>query len=56
MRVANLNMTDPNQQCPENLNQSYMNLYDCVEGELLTAVIRSHSLLTEFSIDKCVGE
>ena len=25
MRVANLNMTDPDQQCPENLNQSYTN-------------------------------
>ena len=25
VRVANLNMTDPTQQCPENLNQSYTN-------------------------------
>ena len=25
VRVANLNMTDPNQQCPENLNLSYTN-------------------------------
>ena len=25
MRVANLNMTDPNQQCPENLRLSYTN-------------------------------
>ena len=25
VRVANLNMTDPNQQCPGNLNQSYTN-------------------------------
>ena len=25
MRVANLNMTDPNQQCPGNLTQSYTN-------------------------------
>ena len=25
VRVANLNMTDPEQQCPENLNQSYTN-------------------------------
>ena len=25
MRVANLNMTDPNQQCPENLQLSYTN-------------------------------
>ena len=25
MRVANLNMTDPNQQCPDNLELSYTN-------------------------------
>ena len=25
VRIANLNMTDPNHQCPENLNLSYTN-------------------------------
>ena len=56
VRVANLNMTDPDQQCPGNLQLSYTALYDCVEGELTMAVIQSHSLLMEFSTDKCVGE
>ena len=57
VRVANLNMTDPDQQCPENLQLSFMNpVRLCGRSIVLAlAAIQSHSLLMESSTNKCVG-
>ena len=65
VRVANLNMTDPDQQCPENLQLSYTNQPIRLFGRSnqpiqlfgrSTDYDCAHSLLMKFSTDNCVGE